>query len=352
MPGMNMGNIGMTPGMFGGFGGPGMGMDGLNMGMGFNANQNGYMGWNGQPGWNTAQDNFNPMTNGIGAYGSNAGYHHPVAGGYNHFNSMTPQQYPNNNFQGNHFQGQGNFQRGRGRGLGRGRGDYGNYAAFQAQSTSSNAQQQIEQSNGVQSQIDPAQKGQNKSSTDAETGKEISTVAANLDQQADDSSGNVPVPQGKTSMDVSDESIDNINTGQDQALKVPETVCMSDEAGNVPVPENGTVPPRRPAALAPPEYAHDFAGRGRGTARGGFGFRGRGSNAWNGVVHPGVHAEQSESPFTPTESLGQGVVGAPTAPKALREGFPNTGYRRGGFGIAGGGGITPIVTSSTAKPKR
>ena len=357
---MNMGNMGMTPDMFGGFGGPGMGMDSMNMGMGFSPNQSGYMGWNGQPGWNIAQDNFNPMTNGIGAFGANAGYHHPISGGYDHFNSMTPQQYPNNNFPGNHFRGQGNFQRGQGRGSGRGRGDYGtfngNHAGFQNQSTPNSSQHQIEQPNGAP-HIDPGQNvpeklgGDLANSTDhMKTGEEISTEAASLDDQVDEFGRNVPAAQGETSMDVSDEKVNNANAGQEEDLGVPETVPLSDDAGNIPMLQNSNIPPRGPAALVHPEYAHEYAGRGRGNARGGFSFRGRGSNAWSGVAHSGI--DQPQKPLNSTEALGQGVAGAPTAPKALRQGLPNTGYRRGGFGVPGRGDIITTGKGGTEKPER
>ena len=80
-----------------------------------------------------------------------------------------------------------------------------------------------------------------------------------------------------------------------------------------------------------PSVAQEFSGRGRG--RGGFGrggFRGRG----------GFGQYQSEvQVVTPVQPIGVGVEGAPTGPRAMREGLPNTGFRgRGGFhGPAKGG---------------
>jgi len=139
MPGMGMDPMAMSQGMYGGFGGPGMGMNGvngMNMGMGFDAGQGVFGALNEQPAaWNAGQDKFNQNgygghANGMGGnFGTNAGY-----GGYNmpshqgSFNQMNHHQYPNNDFQrGYRNQGFQNRGRGRGRGgfpfAGRGRGN-------------------------------------------------------------------------------------------------------------------------------------------------------------------------------------------------------------------------------------
>lgn len=128
----------MSQGMYGGFGGQGMGMNGMNgmnIGMGYNAGQNAFGGFNGQPAaWNSGHDKFNQNAYGHatgmgGEFGTNAGY-----GRYNmpqhqgNFNQMNHHQYQNNDFQ-NGYNGQGFQNRGRGRGrgyqnAGRGRGGY------------------------------------------------------------------------------------------------------------------------------------------------------------------------------------------------------------------------------------
>lgn len=138
MPGMGMDPMQvMSQGMFGGFGGPGMGVNGMNAGMGFPAGQMWNGGFNGQPGsWMSGQDKFNQNgygghANGMGGdFGANAGY-----AGYNmpshqgNYNQMNHQQFPNHDFQNGHH-GQGFHNRGRGRGRGyhayapRGRGGY------------------------------------------------------------------------------------------------------------------------------------------------------------------------------------------------------------------------------------
>ncbi|KAL8906680.1 MAG: hypothetical protein Q9207_001866 [Kuettlingeria erythrocarpa] len=147
MPGMGMDPMqAMTQGMFGGLGGPGMGMSGMNTGMGFPAGQIWNGGFNGQSGpWMSGQDNFNQNgygshANGMGGdFGANAGY-----AGYNmssnqgNYNQMNQHQFPNHDFQNNGYHGQGFPNRGRGRGryhpyAPRGRGGFnqvtnGNYA--------------------------------------------------------------------------------------------------------------------------------------------------------------------------------------------------------------------------------
>ncbi|KAL8917983.1 MAG: hypothetical protein Q9208_007647 [Pyrenodesmia sp. 3 TL-2023] len=150
MPAMGMDPMQtMAQGMFGGLGGPGMGMSGMNAGMGFPAGQMWNGGFNGQSGpWMAGQDNFNQNgygshANGMGGdFGANAGY-----AGYNmsshqgNYNQMNQQQFPNHDFQ-NGYHGQGFPNRGRGRGryhpyAPRGRGGYnqvtnGNYANHEA----------------------------------------------------------------------------------------------------------------------------------------------------------------------------------------------------------------------------
>ena len=135
MPGMAM-DPNMMSQMYGGFGGQGMGVNGMNVGMGFNAGQGAFGGYPGQPGaWNSGQEQFNQSSFGLNAhgmgsnFGSNASY-----GGYNmppqqgNFNQMNHQQFPHTDFQPG-YHGQGFPNRGRGRGGrypygGRGRGGH------------------------------------------------------------------------------------------------------------------------------------------------------------------------------------------------------------------------------------
>lgn len=105
--------------------------------------------------------------------------------------------------------------------------------------------------------------------------------------------------------------------------------------------------PLGPAALMQGDQS--YLGRGRGLSRGiprGPGFRGgRGAVTYwpniNGVVPPsGPAAERADAP------VGKGVEGAPTAPKALREGLPNTGIRGRGFPVVGKRGTSATGTGA------
>ena len=126
----------MAQGMYGGYNGQSMGMNGINAGVGFANGQGAYGGYNGQSAsWNAGQNNYNQNAygghaNGMAAeFGSNSGY-----GGYNmpqhqgNFNQVHSRQFPHNDSQyGHHGQGFQNRGRGRGRGYqhgGRGRGGY------------------------------------------------------------------------------------------------------------------------------------------------------------------------------------------------------------------------------------
>ena len=96
MPGMAMDPMAMSQGMYNSFGGPGM-MNGMNVGMGFDAGQGVFGGFSGQPqaAWNAGgQDKLNQNAfAGGNNFGANAGY----GAGYNmpshqgNFNQMHPQ---------------------------------------------------------------------------------------------------------------------------------------------------------------------------------------------------------------------------------------------------------------------
>lgn len=163
MPGMGMDPMSMAQM----YGDQGMGMNGMNMGMGFDAGQGAFGGFNGQPAaWNAGQNKYNQnaygghagMGGGASDYGANAGY-----GGYNmpqhqgNFNQMHQHQYPNNDFHHGH-QGQGFQGRGRGRGrgyqyAGRGRGGYNQYNNYnqvqQGNHTNQASQQQEVSADGI-----------------------------------------------------------------------------------------------------------------------------------------------------------------------------------------------------------
>ncbi|OTB20520.1 hypothetical protein K445DRAFT_87231 [Daldinia sp. EC12] len=101
--------------MNGGFGAQGMGMNGMNMNMGMNGFNGGGNDWNGQQSWNIGQDNFNPNAPGMGNgdFGNfNAGFRTGFnSGNYGHHNQFNDYRRGNYGY----------------RGRGRGRGFYGGY---------------------------------------------------------------------------------------------------------------------------------------------------------------------------------------------------------------------------------
>ncbi|KAI6092339.1 hypothetical protein F4821DRAFT_133602 [Hypoxylon rubiginosum] len=102
--------------MSGGFGAQGMGMNGMNMNMGMNGFNGGGNDWNGQQSWNVGQDNFNPNTRGMGNgdFGNfNSGFRTGFnSGNYGHNNQFNDYRRGNYGF----------------RGRGRGRGFHGGHA--------------------------------------------------------------------------------------------------------------------------------------------------------------------------------------------------------------------------------
>ena len=403
---MGMDPMAMSQGMYGGFGGQGMGMNGMNMGMGFGAGQGAYGGFNGQATtWNGGQDKFNPnafgsLTNGMGGdFGANAGY-----GGYNmpqhqgNYGQMHQQQYPHNNFQ-NGFTGQGYNQSGRGRGrgygyTGRGRGGYGpaiqgnqgkqekNYEPFHHQVPSQLLPQNLpDQEPSVPRNISggDADEVENKEAESAPTDHELNPGGEGDDAEVSTTKATEPaLPDGDVTVQTASShatteipvlsSNGGVTQLADDVRPAPiETMVSEDrpEQQAVPTqldeetaispmtlmpPPNAPTAPLGPAALYRGDSSQDFAGRGRGGGRGYYrggaelrgGFRGRGTGfAANGIGAPsslnGHSIPTTDFPgVVPVEPKGLGVEGAPKAPKALREGLPNTGIRGGrGFSIVG-----------------
>ena len=387
----------MSQGMYGGFGGQGMDMNGMNMGMGFNAGHGAYGGFNGQAaGWNAGQDKYNPNAygnhaNGMGGdYGINAGY-----GGYNtpshqgNFNQMHHQQYPINDFQ-NGYNNQGFQNRGRGRGRGyynngRGRAGYNqvtqgaqtNYEPFHHQippqiTPQAPTQQQpipkdLEQLVAPSAEEDPAVTNIDKADAE-QMNKELdpgdeedkpvvnvnpaeSDVPAAVSTEPEGASTESKVPVESMEEKLEEEKPAPIETFISTNQLESQGSSISSIASNpvTPMAPAGPAVPLGPAALYSGEASLDHAARGRGAGRGFYrgtsehrgGFRGRGAG-----FHPngnGVHSSTVQ-PFTngvfpgvvPAEPKGLGVEGAPKGPKALREGLSNTGMRGGrGFSIVG-----------------
>lgn len=402
----------MSQGMYGGYGGQGMGMSGMNVGMGFNAGQSAFGGYNGQPtaAWNAGQDKFNQNSYGGhatgmgGDFGTNAGY-----GGYNmpqhqgNFTQMHHHQFQNNDFQ-NGYNGQGFHNRGRGRGrgyqnTGRGRGglhqvtqgNQANYEPFHHQLPNQLAQQDPSH----QQPSPDVQKGPEQLKQTVNNSQQVADASTKVEQVADEQLATELEPGDAEDTAETDPKISSIKelpvegddvpptapveavavvveqrTPKQNALpekeKKPaaiETFMSSDpketeisqvsNAVGTPsamMPPSAPTIPLGPAALYSVDQSHEFGSRGRGLGRGlGLhrgssdfrGGRGRGAGFNSSSIGPPSASAQSipsaDVPVVaPTEPKGLGVEGAPKAPKALREGLPNTSMRGGrGFAIIG-----------------
>lgn len=303
MPGMTMDP--MAQGMFGGYG---MNMNGMNgmMGMGFDAGQGMYGGWDGSQNnmWNGGQDKFNPnaFANGMGQqYGGPSGF----AG----FNMSQPHQFPNQNYQ-NGAYGRGNF-RGRGRGFyPRGRGGFQPHANFPS---NANPALQNNQEMEIPSEEGPGPDGQTKDDKQVPVGEQEGPEAGDIN--ADEGQGEAE-PTGLPPTD---------GPGSSQLQGIPTVDNMQ---GNT-------------MGFAPtgPGGMGGHMGMGMGYGRGGY-TRG-GFSGGRGGFGPYMQA--------PNMQPGPGVEGAPAAPRAMRQGLPNTSVlRHRGYQPQGQGpGVKPAEASQT-----
>ena len=415
LPGMGMDPTAMSQAMYGGFGGPGMGMNGVNgmsgmsMGMGFNAGQGAFGGFNGQAdAWNTGQDKFNPNAYGhadgmSGDFGAHTGF-----GGYNmpshqgNFNQMNHQQFPHNDFQ-HGYNGQGFQNRGRGRrggfnnnGRGRGgysqvsQGNYGNQAnhePFHHQVPSQLAQQASSQLPKTEQQqdkdLDNMAKESNQispleGSNPSQTADEQLSKELNLGEANDKSRTDIVIPQsnGTTSSELEPSEMKTepgrLTSPQSQhSDAIPHTETVNPEPTeivistehdkkkksedvNVTKAERNTMPPPLPAIPLGPaahyvqDYPNDFGGRGRGSGRAFY--RGstdiRGGYRSRGMAHVSNGAVSSPSQLT-----AKFPVIAPTEPKGLGvEGAPKgpKALREGlpNTGLRGGRGFSIVGRAS------
>lgn len=360
---MGMDPMAANQGVFGGYQ---MGMggmnNGMNMGMNFNAGQGMLGGWDAQNTmWNGGQDKFNPNAfgNGMGAdFGAHSGY-----AGYNmpqpprNFPHMhQQQQFPNNDFQ-NGFFGPGYGRaRGRGRGFvhgGRGRGSFGrsvhgnhpgaptNFEPFQQQSP-----QQYARHNGSLSHqnVPEGPVGPSNNPIEPEDikkfndelcpgGEDDLKESQPSDPQVETTA--VDVPGTKTS-----DSAVAENCPPDSGLREIPSVVTSDEASDF--PHDIRMGPTGHQGYGDPPLG--FNGRGMNGMRGSM-MGGRGNGASFNGLPPGAPSQSMHDlPISPVTEppKGQGVVGAPAAPRAMREGLPNTGIRNRGFQIMGKASVSSL----------
>ena len=347
--------------------------------------------------WNAGQDKFNHNNYGGqtgmsgGNFGANTGY-----GGYNmpphqgNFNQMHQHQYPNNDFHhGHHGQGFQNRGRGRGRGYpnaGRGRGGFnqnffqGNQNQNQTNYDPSQQQTQVTRRGSPNYGPQPDQPMQERqqehatveSQQDVKTDENASTLPAEqqLNKEFDpgDADENAEKPSESSikeeqvgspaeeviaKAEVSEENLPEgvPETKEEKPEPIPSIVSDEIAKADPPIVDSGAsvsstmMPPPSPMIPTGPsalqaDQALDTSPRGRGAGRGFYGSsdfrggsRGRGSaySLHNGFSRPTPPITKTVVP--PSAPKGLGVEGAPKAPKALREGQPNTGIK--GFSIVG-----------------
>ncbi|KAL4749205.1 hypothetical protein BDW72DRAFT_178831 [Aspergillus terricola var. indicus] len=333
---MGMAAMGMDPmaasqGIFGGYGMNMNGMsNGMNMGMSFNAGQGMYGGWDGSQNnmWNGSQDKFNPnaFANGMGAqFGDPSGF-----GGYNMSQpngvhpQMQQQQFSNQELQ-NGYYGPGNY-RGRGRGYysgGRGRGGYiGHMQPNFPHNVNSAA---LQDNTSSADQIMPSQ---------TEEGAADATATEDNVPSDGKNAEDGPNPASASSVN---QALNEVEANGGNAESVPGADGHPDQAMNAENQLQGipTVDslnePYNVGAIAAPTYMHQGFGRGGGYMRGGF--HGRGGS---------LGGQQQYMPAPNMQPRGPGVEGAPAAPRAMRQGLPNTSvFRQRNFHLVGRGSNQP-----------
>ena len=384
--GQGMGINGMNMGM--GFNNAGQGA----FGGGFNGQP---AAWNaGQDKFN--QNAYGAQAGmGGGDFGANTGYGgYNVPPHQGNFNQMHQPQYPNNDFHhGHHGQGFQNRGRGRGRGYpnaGRGRGGYNqNFSQGNGNQNQTNYEsfnQQIppqvtrrgsptygpQQDQPAQPQQDQATTGSQQDAKpeenatgltaeeqldkeldpgDAEEHAERPSDVSNKEEQVDPPTEEVVAKietsseaQAETVAETTQEKPEPIPTFVSDETSKPEKPELPDVVSSVSNPPT-MMPPPSPMIPTGPSALHadlppDTSSRGRGAGRGFYGSsdsrggsRGRGSgySLHNGL--PRVTPPMVKAAVSPSAPKGLGVEGAPKAPKALRDGQPNTGIK--GFSIVG-----------------
>lgn len=318
--------MGMDPSMMNnmyqmnnGFGAPGMDMSMMNGGMGgFNGNGGSEENWNGPQSWNNGQNNYNhPSAPGMGNgdYGNfNSGFHT----GFNQGN-FGPQNNQFNDFRG----GRGYFRgRGRGRGYGNyGRGGfgYGQQGNYQGQNQNYMNQQQHQYGSNMTGQpANVPQSGGSQNGLDASSGN--GEGDKNVDEYGRVLRRETTQDDGQDAQKT--KSIDGANADHDKDTKEDTNGVQStvDGSGLQPISVIETV------EMDPEGNTHggnvvSLSMRHNGPA---FGNQQRGGS-FGGMPPPAVPV-----PDVP--------LNAPTGPKAMRQGLPNTSLlhlRAKGYSIPG-----------------
>jgi hypothetical protein len=301
MPGM--GSMAAAQGMFGGYG---MNMNNMSngMNMGFGAEQQMYNNWD-----NSHNNMYNPTvySNGMGQnYGASgyAGYMSQQNGNY----SQT-QQYPNQNYQNGYYGNGPGYMRGMGRG--RGRGYYRGRGGYDGHMHANHYQQSYENS--------VSQGPMNHAATEPTE----DDVRRFNDDLAPGGTGDLADDSLKDSItpltgpeDGTDKQLDPNDNGEPAKPESP-----SSQLQGIPTIDSIDSAPSQPKGYSkgPVPIMDQGYGRGRGYNRGGF------------ISHRGgFYNTNIQGP-----PAGQGVVGAPLAPRAMREGLANPSNRGRLFASSG-----------------
>lgn len=362
---MAMDPMAASQGMFGGYG---MNMNGMNMGMSFDAGQGMYGGWDGSQNnmWNGGQDKFNPsaFANGMGSqYGpasSSSGF-----GGYNMshqpngtYAQMQQPSFSNQDFS-NGYYGPGGYGRGgfhgRGRGFtpgGRGRGIFpgsmhanfpnASNAAFQSPTSPSFAQQM------------PSEGGPDDDGTSPEDAEPKPFEEGQEEGPDKDQSQGPPTNDPSTTNQITNETTGETIPANTSVAEegLPGTATDNAQLQGIPTIDSldQTDVAAMTAGFVGMPGPHMGPGFGRGYMRGPSfpgGGRGMGGFPSGPPFGPGTNM--------PGKPIGQGVEGAPAAPRAMRQGLPNTSVLRqrtqsqGGGGGGGGTSLPPSRPSEVSQ---
>jgi len=329
-----MPNAGMDPMMQnmymnGGFGSQGMGMNGMNM-MGGGYGTTG-SNWSGQQSWDIGQDNYNhPSAVGNGDYGSyNSGFHtgHNQQGNFGHQSSY-------------------GFQRGYGRGRGgRGRGYNGGYGR------------------GGYNNFGPQGSYQDRNFTPQHYGNGHIDQASNQPLPPSTVSGNNEEPGGVDEFgrttnlrrdSGSDQREDGEQGAAQKALGAPLSETGADLDGPIPAPggekTSGETPPGQGSgessqAVADSTDAVTEAVASQSAEDVSATERGPGPSSSSGFAAQS-RSEKGGSMPPPAVPSPDVPLNAPSGPKAMRQGLPNTSVvhlRARGFNVAGERGPRPAA---------
>lgn len=334
---MAMDPMAANQGMMGGFGMTMNGMNnGMNLGMSYDAGQGMYGGWDGSQNnmWNGGQDKFNPnaFANGPGSqYGPQPGF-----GGYNMSQpngvhaqmqqQQQQQQFPTQDFHsGFHAPGfgRGNF-RGRGRGFfGAGRGRGGFPGSVHANYPPNANYQPYSNHNSPGVHADAASQSHDGVSAN------LSGDAAVADtKDVDGADENVPgseqdVHQVPSSTDIAVGDDGNVPESVPTDVAGEPTGMEEDSSQLHGIPTIDSLDEANAQAMAGGPMAMNGP-MGPGFGRGGYmrgSFHGSGRGGFGGPFMSQPHMHQ-------VPRVVPGVEGAPAAPRAMRQGLPNTSVLR------------------------